>query len=177
MSGFELDPIATDAYTFAHGETLFTHMKMIDNLLPYFNISFEDFVVAPKKALEHTKWEDYERLVNQRGVEALSASGACTTVFDFDSISFQEGLVTCLWEIAESADLITLFRFTNDFGKRWTRGLIRWVIKEDGRNRPGAKYLVLSKYKADEQPDRVVWREGKPGYQEKKGTMSTDSEA
>ncbi|KAF5658243.1 hypothetical protein FCIRC_12955 [Fusarium circinatum] len=229
---FEVDPLATKAYTFAHGETLFTHMKMIHNQLSFFGIRYEGFVVSPRKALASNDWSRYEKLVDHHGVKNLSTSGACTVLairastalekdhpskYDFkmynvgrhricrclktfvviDStsrngaeivppgkewpygnntfvwnanghikkttakgepkkwISFEEGLATCLWEIAETVDLITLFRLTNEYGKRWTEALLWWVIDDDSHHSFAAKYLVLERKRGDENPQRV----------------------
>ncbi|KAF5640176.1 hypothetical protein F25303_7202 [Fusarium sp. NRRL 25303] len=202
---FKLDLIATDAYTRAHGETLFTHMKMIDRQLTSFKILYDDFVVSPRLSLEHNTRSDYLKLVDDHGVQDLSSSGACTVlairactalqkkypskydfkikvtargfVEDLTSIPFKEGLATCLWEVADSADLVTLFRFTSPSGKRYTRAKIQWVIGEDNHKLPSAKYRNLMRKTTDKNPKRVVWKEGIRGYQDRTGTPSTNIEA
>ncbi|KAF5547624.1 hypothetical protein FPHYL_10213 [Fusarium phyllophilum] len=173
-------------------------MKMISNLLSYHKISFERFVSAPKKALAHTQWVDYLRLVNERGVEDLSAGGACTVLairvsnaleadypskYDFrmynvgkhricrclktfvlvDSNSREGAVVvppgeewpyknkTFVWRADGTVRMVN----ARGSGKRFTGALLRWVIEEDGHNRPAAKYLVLNKHKTDENPPRV----------------------
>ncbi|KAH7259111.1 uncharacterized protein BKA55DRAFT_536813 [Fusarium redolens] len=106
--------------------------------------------------------------------------GDLLTYEELYPISFEEGLATRLYELADSAKIVTLFRFTNKYGKRYSKGYIRWFIDEDNYNDPPAsrpppprKFLVLYKGKGDKTPQRIVWREGIRGYQDKAGTPNT----
>ncbi|KAF4499602.1 hypothetical protein FAGAP_4217 [Fusarium agapanthi] len=93
----------------------------------------------------------------------------------FHWFSFEKGLACCFLQFARSPEVLTQFRFTKTNGQRRKGGYVKWVIaeKQQPNGDPPKAYLMLKKWKKDPSPQRIVWREGKANYRDRKGTPNT----
>jgi hypothetical protein len=95
----------------------------------------------------------------------------------------------CLGKIhisfSKQGALLILFRFTDNYGNRFTKGFIKWFLEGDDNGTDGehfSRYLFMKadlkveKKEEDKNIWRVVWREGLPDYQDKSGTVATNAQ-
>ncbi|KAF5608542.1 hypothetical protein FPANT_466 [Fusarium pseudoanthophilum] len=215
------DAVGTRGYNDAHGESAYSTMRMMDEILLFSKKSYQEFTSNPKATIGSVKLADLKSLVEHEGSFAkLTASRTCTAlairastaltrqypgVYDFriwrpdssaevrmgkqnriigviNHIEYKDGLVSCLQAVAKDTKLITLFRFT-DNKNRWTKGLMKWYLRgDDSEGKPVHRYLVLRNQKIVEEKDedkqiqRIVWREGLPGYEDEIGTAASESQ-
>ncbi|KAF5637936.1 hypothetical protein F52700_4639 [Fusarium sp. NRRL 52700] len=219
------DAVGTRAYNNAHGESAYSTMRIMDEILVFFDKSYQKFTLNPKETLRSAKLADFKNLVEREGCFAkLIASSTCTAlairastaltrqypdIYDFKiklgsvikppgdpwlfnrksymlgvihPIEYEDGLASCLHAVATQTKLVTLFRFTNN-SDRWMSGLMKWYLRgDDFDGGPVQRYLVLQDQKDVEEKhenqkiQRIVWREGLPGYKDETGTVATGSQ-